>query len=227
MQRVLVTGGASGIGAATCALLTERGIDAIPADLTLVSGGVELDVRSAPSWESALDAVGPFDGLVNCAGIRTRAPLLDMEPAEFDAVIAVNLRGPFLGMAAVGRRWRAAGTSGAMVNVASIGGLIALAGQANYVASKGGLIALTKLAAVELAELGIRVNAVAPGAILTPLNAERMAQPEVRVVFEQRIPQRRLGEPSEVAQAIAYLLDEASSYVTGSVLTVDGGWTAQ
>ncbi len=226
MDRVLVTGGASGIGEATCQLLREHGTEAIPADLTKVEGGLQLDVTSTTEWEEALDAAGPLDGLVNCAGIRTRALLVDLEPADFDRVLAVNLRGPFLGMRAAARRWRAERRGGVIVNVASVGGMVAIPGQAHYVASKGGLIALTKVAAVELAADGIRVNAVAPGAILTPLTAERLGDPAQRGVFEQRIPQRRVGAAREVADAIAFLLQPTSSYITGTTLAVDGGWTA-
>lgn len=226
MQRVLVTGGASGIGEAVCEVLRDQGLTAIAADIQLVDKGIDLDVTSADHWEQALDLAWPIDGLVNCAGIRSRAMLVDLEPEEFDRVLSVNLRGPFLGMRAVARRWRAEGRGGTIVNVASVGGMVAIPGQAHYVASKGGLIALTRVAAVELADQDIRVNAVAPGAILTPLTAERMSDPAQRAVFEQRIPQRRVGEASEVADAIAFLLSPASSYITGTTLTVDGGWTA-
>lgn len=225
-QRVIVTGGASGIGQAVCELLRSQGITAIAADVQPVESGLALDVTSADQWERALDEAGPFDGLVNCAGIRTRAMLVDLEPEDFDRVLSVNLRGPFLGIRAAARRWRGEGRGGTIVNVASVVGMVAVAGQAHYVASKGGLIALTKAAAIELAEQGVRVNAVAPGVISTPLVAERMTDPAQLAFFEQRIPQRRFGRPTEAAAAIAFLLSPASSYITGATLMVDGGWAA-
>src|SRR5438132_10363334 len=111
-QRVIITGGASGLGAALCELLRSEGCTPIPADITCSEGVLPLDVTVPGSWETALDEAGPFDALVNCAGTRTRADLIDMEPDDWDRVLSVNLRGPFLGIRAAARRWRAQGRGG-------------------------------------------------------------------------------------------------------------------
>lgn len=225
IKRVLVTGAASGIGAATCSVLTSHGFEVVSADIR-TGTDLMLDVTDQQAWVSAVEAAWPLDGLVNCAGIRTRAALLDLEPADFDRVLDVNLRGAFLGMRTVVRAWREEDRGGAIVNVASVNGLVAVGNQAHYVASKGGLIMLTKAAALDVGRLGIRVNAVAPGAIDTPMMTTRLADPDVRRWLEERIPQGRIGRPEEAAEVIAFAISDRASYVNGAVLVVDGGWTA-
>ncbi|HXF74230.1 MAG TPA: SDR family NAD(P)-dependent oxidoreductase [Actinomycetota bacterium] len=242
-RRALVTGGASGIGLATARLLREEGsavalLDRAEAALRraaeeLSAEGVVADVSDPAavpaSVERAADALGgPVDVLVNAAGIYRIAPALDLRPEGWDEVLDVNLRGSFLVAREVARRLREARRGGAVVNVSSIAGLIADAGEpaAHYAASKAGVLALTRQLAAEWAPFGIRVNAVCPGVIRTPM-LRLMDDPEAGHAYLQaRVPLRRLGEPEEVAAAVAFLASEEASYVTGAFLVVDGGVTS-
>ena len=223
--RVLVTGGASGIGAETCRVLAAAGWEPIPADLTAAGGVVALDVADEAAWDRVLDDAGPLAGLVNCAGIRTRGDIVDTPVAEFERHLRINVTGTWLGIRGFLRRHRP-GTAGAVVNIASVNAEIAVAGQAHYVASKGAVAALTRAAAIEAAPLGVRVNAVAPGGIRTPMTAERLVDPAQVAWFGERVPLGRVGDPGEVAEVVEFLLSERASYINGEVLFVDGGWHA-
>ena len=225
MPLVLVTGGASGIGAATCETLNEAGFDTVAADISPSDGVVSLDVTDEASWEAALDAAGPLDGLVNCAGIRTRSVIIDTPVDEFERHLRVNVTGTWLGIRSLFRRHRE-GSQAAIVNIASVNTIIAVPGQAHYVASKGAVASLTKAAAIEGAPLGVRVNAIAPGPIRTPMTAERLDDPDQVAWLEGRVPLGRVGEPEEMAQVALFLLSDQSSYVTGTVIYADGGWVA-
>jgi len=221
---VIVTGGRSGIGEATCEVLRRDAYRVISADVT-DGADVHLDVTDEDDWDRALTAVGRVDHLVNCAGIRTVFPIVDLTRDEFVRVLDVNLVGPFLGIRALARQLLGEGRTGSIVNVASGNGLSSpVPNQCHYGASKGGLVLLTKAAAVELGPSGIRVNAIAPGPVDTPLLRPRLeADPAFRQKVIGRVPLGRVAQATEVADTISFLLSDRASYVNGAILSVDGG----
>ena len=233
-RRVLVTGGASGIGAACADALARDAWAVTRADIhtgagNTAAGGpiVTLDVTD----EAAVDAVfathGPFDGLVCSAGIRTRGMIIDTTLAEWERHLRVNVTGTWLAIRAFLRGAAAdPGTPRAIVTISSVNATIAVPGQAHYVASKGAIASLTRAAALEGAPLGVRVNAIAPGPIRTPMAAERLADPAQVEWLTGRVPLGRVGEPAEIADVAAFLLSPRASYVSGEVLYADGGWAA-
>jgi len=244
---VTITGGASGIGlAAARAFATEgarvtvldRDRDALAQAAAELDGVAthELDVTSAEQVDAAFDAVaareGRIDVAVNNAGIsRGLAWMHEVDEADYDAVLAVNLKGVWLCMRAELRHMYAQ-KAGVIVNTASAASLVGTPGVAHYAASKFGVLGLTKSAALEYAPLGIRVNAVAPGTIDTPMGKgfarDRRADPFADAIVRQQHPlQQRIGRSEEIADAILYLASERSSFASGSTLVVDGAFTAQ
>ena len=226
MSRVLVTGAASGIGAGTAQLLAAQGWDVVGADLKPDDDILELDAADEHAWDRVLDATGPVDALVNCAGFRSRAPLVDLEVDEFDRMMAVHVRGTFLGIRGCARRWLADARPGAVVAISSVTATHAVGGQPHYVAAKAGIAGLVRAAAVELAPSGIRVNAIAPGVISTPMTADRLGDPAQRQWLTDRVPAGDHGQVADIAAAAGYLISDAARYVNGVLLPVDGGWTA-
>ena len=172
--------------------------------------------------ERIADELGPIAILVNNAGIEKPMPLLDVDEQNWNATIAVNLTGPFVCLQAAAHQMRAHG-GGAVVNVSSVHEDFPFPGYTPYCATKGGLRMMMRNAAIELAEFGIRVNNVAPGAIRTPINAATLADPEKVARLRQLVPLQRTGEPEEVAGVVLFLASDRSSYVTGSTYYVDGG----
>jgi NAD(P)-dependent dehydrogenase (short-subunit alcohol dehydrogenase family) len=172
---------------------------------------------------AAIKAHGRIDVLVNNAGIFKACDFLDITEADFDAVLRVNLKGAFLVAQAVAREMARAGR-GSIVNMSSVNGTLAIPSIASYNVSKGGINQLTRVMALSLADKGIRVNAVAPGTIATELAAKAvLTSEEAKVRIMSRTPLRRLGEPAEIADTVAFLASDAASYITGEIVVVDGG----
>lgn len=234
---IIVTGAAQGIGRATARRLAEEGAIVVAADRNLAGAqqtaeeivaqqgralALPLDVTSRESWAECVSRVvekqGGIDGLVNNAGMTRDSSLLKMKDEDWSAVIDVNLRGPWLGCQAVIPHMTAKG--GAIVNLSSESRWGAF-GQSNYSSAKSGLVGLTRTVAFEHARHRIRVNAVAPGTVTTAMVEAVPA--DIRKGWLQTIPLRREADPSEIASAITFLLSDDASYVTGEILSVNGG----
>jgi NAD(P)-dependent dehydrogenase (short-subunit alcohol dehydrogenase family) len=245
-RTAFVTGASQGIGAAIAIGLAQDGYDVAvssthPEKLSgtlagLASAGakatpVALDVRSQPSIEKAmaqvLDACGHVDVLVNNAGVPLRKPALEMTADEWDTVISVNLTGAFFMSQQMGRHLVKSGRAGCIINVASTHGLVALDQRSAYGIAKAAMIHMTRMLAIEWADHGIRVNAIAPGRVDTPSRAGSLAEPGYRDMALGRIPLQRFGTVEEVAGAVRYLASPEAAYITGQTLVLDGGLTAQ
>jgi NAD(P)-dependent dehydrogenase (short-subunit alcohol dehydrogenase family) len=189
---------------------------------------LQCDVSDATAVNEAIAAAdqrfGRFDALVNNAGVAVFTPFLETSDEDWNRIMAVNLTGPFLCTKAAAPLMRNHG-GGAIVNVTSISGLRASILRSAYGTSKAGLAHLTKQLAVELASLGIRVNAVAPGPVDTAM-AKAVHSPEIRADYHDHIPLNRYGLEEELAEAVFFLSDDRSSYITGQILAVDGGFEA-
>jgi NAD(P)-dependent dehydrogenase (short-subunit alcohol dehydrogenase family) len=241
-QVIVITGAAQGIGAACAKRLAQDGAAVALWDVndtrgealarSLVDQGQRASYRHCnvaskaevdAAVTHALQAFGRIDGLVNNAGIFKAADFLDITEADWDAVIDVNLKGSFLVGQAVAREMVKTG-GGAIVNMSSVNGLMAIPSITSYNVSKGGINQLTRVMALSLADHGIRVNAVAPGTIATELARNAvLGSDEARARIMSRTPMKRLGEPEEIADVTAFLLSSASSYMTGEIVYVDGG----
>ena len=241
----LISGAARGMGAAEARLFAREGARVGIADVLedeghrveaqiAEAGGhavfLRLDVTSESDWSSAVEAVvsrfGRLDVLVNNAAIHHRGRVEETTVEMWDRVMAVNAKGVFLGSKAAIPAMRTAG-GGSIVNISSTAGLVGSGTSTAYTASKGAVRLLTKATAIQYAKDGIRVNSVHPGPIQTPMLDAVFADAETREQRRSQVPLERFGEPEDVAYGVLFLASDESSYMTGSELVIDGGWTAQ
>jgi meso-butanediol dehydrogenase/(S,S)-butanediol dehydrogenase/diacetyl reductase len=218
----VVTGGVSGIGEACCELLRRAGATIHVVDR---AGDPSRDVTDRPALDALAAELGSVDVLINAAGVITEnRPIDELSVDDFRRNFEVNVLGTFQACQAFGPLLRKRG--GAVVNVASQAALVSLPAQGAYTTSKGAVAALTRSLAIDWAEHGVRVNAVAPGFTVTPMTAAFFENETFVRAATERIPLGRLLEPSEIAGAIVFLASPLASAITGVVLPVDGGWTA-
>jgi NAD(P)-dependent dehydrogenase (short-subunit alcohol dehydrogenase family) len=244
-RTALVTGASQGIGAAIAVALARDGFDVVvsstnPEKLAGVmteiraAGGraapITLDVRSQASIEKAMaDAVaalGEVEVLVNNAAVPLNKPALDVTAAEWEAVVDTGLTGTFFMSQQMGRHRVAVKRPGCIISIASTHGLVALEGRSVYGIAKAGVMHMARTLAIEWAEHGIRVNAVAPGRVDTPSRAGALAEPGYQQAAILRIPLKRFATSDEVAAAVCYLASPGAEYITGQTLVLDGGLTA-
>ena len=245
-RTAVVTGAGSGIGREIALLFATEGARIAALDRSqeageavageLVASGArepvfaQVDVRSAAAVDEAIEhvatATGKIDILVNCAGVREIGDVYTMPAEEWENVIAVNLSGTFFCCQSAARRMRESGR-GAIVNLASVGGLIGLSHRPAYSAAKHGIVGLTKSLSRDLAPAGIRVNALCPGVIRTPLTEQYFSDDSFEQELAISVPLARYGETGDVAQAALFLASDMASYITGVALPVDGGWLAE
>ncbi|MGW5412648.1 SDR family NAD(P)-dependent oxidoreductase [Actinomadura geliboluensis] len=223
-RTVVVVGGGSGLGAATAALLRSRGDVVVVADLPGTAADVEVDVTDERGVEALFEGVvaehGRFHGAVNCAGTSTLSRVVDHDAAEWRRIVDVCLTGAFLVLKHAGLR---VADGGALVSLTSLNARQPGTGLAAYCAAKAGLVALTEVAALELAPRRVRVNAVAPGLVVTPLTAPAMDIPGVTDEYVANTPLGRPGSPEEIAASVRYLLSDDAAWVTGETLDINGG----
>ncbi|MBB5958660.1 NAD(P)-dependent dehydrogenase (short-subunit alcohol dehydrogenase family) [Saccharothrix tamanrassetensis] len=232
-RTVLVTGGAGGIGRAVATAFHTLGDNVVLADVdgaedaaaALGVRGVAVDITDEESITRALDETGPVDVLVNNAGLLSvHGRLLELPAADMLRILHTNVHGTFLMTQQVARRMVERGAGGVVVNLSSIGGRQPTPGMGGYESSKAAVDALTRWAAIELAEHGIRVNAVAPGPVLTPMLAAGMPEGSpAREAWVGRIPLRKLAAVEDVAAAVVFLAGDTAAHITGTSLPVDGG----
>jgi NAD(P)-dependent dehydrogenase (short-subunit alcohol dehydrogenase family) len=241
----LVTGATKGLGYGIAIGLAQCGADVVVVSRTASDcervaeeiRGLGRKALAAPTdvsrladiqqlVERSVEEMGSIDVLVNNAGSAVTRASVDLTEDEWDQVLGVNLKGVFMMAQAVGRQMIEQ-KRGKIINIASVAGLVGLVSLLPYCASKGGVIQLTKALALEWARYNIQVNCVSPGYVKTPMNEKELSDPQILQGMLRKIPARRLGTAEDIAGAVVYLASDASDYVTGSNLVVDGGWTCE
>tara|TARA_B100001750_G_scaffold133636_1_gene106290 strand:+ start:4971 stop:5714 length:744 start_codon:yes stop_codon:yes gene_type:complete len=239
----IISGGSRGMGAFEAALFVQEGAKVIIGDVRDEEGRdlakhigsnavyMHLDVTSERDWaavvKEATDRYGKLDILVNNAGVSARGTIEETSVDDWDRVMGINSKGVFLGTRAAIPEMRKSG-GGSIINISSQLGLVGMAESSpQYQSSKGAVRIFTKSAAIQYAPEGIRVNSVHPGPIVTPMTEARRSDSAVQQVMVSRIPLGRYGESKDVAYGVLYLASDEASFVTGSELVIDGGWTAQ
>lgn len=240
-KRAFVTGASSGIGLACAAACAQAGahtvlaarrkepLDAAVAEIIAAGGSAEavaLDVSDIDATAEVVDRLGPFDVLVNSAGVARHGPSVDTQPDDFDAVVGLNLKGAYFLTQAVAKGLIAAGKPGSLINISSQMGLVGGQERAVYCGTKHAVEGFTKAMAIEWGPLGIRVNTICPTFIRTPLTAPTFERPELVAWVTEKIKLSRVGEVEDIMGAVVYLASDASALVTGISHLVDGGWTA-
>ena len=240
-RRALVTGGSSGIGLGCAVALAEAGahviimarrqeqLDEVAAAMTEAGHSVEVhvgDIGDIEGMAAAVEHLRPLDVFVNCAGLARHSPAVDTDPADFDAVMNVNLRGAYFASQAVAKAMIADGRKGSIINISSQMAVVGGIDRAVYCASKHAVEGFTKSMAIEMGPHGIRVNTVCPTFIRTPLTEQTFSQPARVKWIEEKIKLGRVGEVEDVMGAVRFLASDAAALVTGTALLIDGGWTA-
>ena len=238
----VVTGAASGLGLAMANKFLEEGAKVVFSDINDSSCArtvaenenaffIKCDVRSSGEVDALIEGTveqfGGLDIFVNNAGIATMSPIVSMSDDDWQKVIDVNLTGVFFGTRAAAKYMQENQIKGAIINLSSILGINGFKTTVSYCAAKGGVNQITRTAAMELAPLGIRVNAIAPGFIRTKMTEAMLEDEAYKKFLEDSTPLGHVGEPEDIANAAAYLASEDAKYVTGTILYVDGGWTAR
>lgn len=239
-RQALVVGAGSGIGEASAHGLAAHGAHVLCGDLNLEAAGkvaadilaaegqaeaIPFDIRDAAAVRSTIDSYPDLDVLVTTPAINVRKPLLEMSDEEFDRVLTLNLKGTFRLITSAGRNMKKRGR-GSIIAFASIRALTVEPGQGVYAATKAGILQLCRTLAAELGRDGVRVNAIGPGVVDTPLTAPIAANPAWYDAYAQKSALGRWAKPHEMAGAVVYLASDAGSFVTGTLTLVDGGWTA-
>jgi len=240
-RRALVAGGSSGIGLGCAVALAEAGahviimarrqkqLDDVAAAMTAAGHSVEIqtgDIGDIEGMAATVEQLRPLDVFVNSAGLARHAPATDTDPADFDAVMNVNLRGAYFASQAVAKAMMSDGRKGSIINISSQMAVVGGIDRAVYCASKHAVEGFTKSMAIEMGPHGIRVNTVCPTFIRTPLTEQTFSQPARVKWIEEKIKLGRVGEVEDIMGAVRFLASDASALVTGTALLIDGGWTA-
>ncbi len=241
MAVAIVTGAGSGIGAATAKALSDRGDKVVCADLNVDAAkqtagalhdaiAIDVDVSNAASCDrmvqEAVRRFGDVDSIVTCAGVEKHGSGHEFSEADFDWIIGVNLKGTWLSARSAVRAMIKASHGGTVVMIGSINSIVGNPGASAYCASKGGVLMLGKALALDWAPFGVRVNIIGPGVVDTPMSARSLADPSKRAKMMEKTPLGRPAPPAEIASVAAFLTSEASSFMTGAYVPVDGGTLA-